>query len=175
MNESIETAKLFLIGRVLDEASQEGISLSEAEIRMLGFSEAEASARDMEAAAELDRQDDDERYESTIAELLRKVYDRDIAAGMKEKWDRSLDDLESEDLYLLVMLERAKIVKTTTSLVLPDWRLMMGLLPILIFVAMALVVAFTPWAERLISNSFLRLGICVLLLVAPLLLNKIRG
>ncbi|HWG20897.1 MAG TPA: hypothetical protein VG225_10230 [Terracidiphilus sp.] len=175
MSSSVAKAKGFVIDRVLEQARQDGISLSELEVRMLGFAETTASAKDVEAAAAFERENDDEQYESTIADLLRKVYDRDVAASRKEEWDRSLDDLADEDLYLLVMLEKAGIVKTTTVLSLPDWRLLVGLIPVLAFVALALLVAFLPWAEKLIPNSFLRLGICVFLLAAPVLLNLLRS
>jgi hypothetical protein len=175
MNSALATEKRFLIGRVLDQAGRDGISLSDVEVRMLGFCEATASAEDMEAAAAFERDYSDEQYESTIADLLRKVYDRDVADGRKEEWDRSLDGLADEDLYLFVMLEKAKIMKTTTSLAFPGWPLLAGLLPILMFVALALLVAFSPWAQRLIPNSFLRLAICLILLVAPMFLNKIRA
>src|ERR1700756_3724297 len=100
MNGSLATEKQFLIGRVLDQAGRDGISLSDVEVRMLGFCEATASTEDMEAAAAFEREYDDEQYESTIAGLLRKVYDRDVADGRKEEWDRSLDSLADEDLYL---------------------------------------------------------------------------
>jgi hypothetical protein len=78
-------------------------------------------------------------------------------------------------MYLLAMFERAGLVKTTSHLVMPDWRLLLGLVPALACIALSVVTAFTPPAARLIPNTFLRLAIAVLFLFAPFLLGKLRG
>jgi len=173
MTSSIEKAKSFLAARIGDEAAREGKPLNEVETRMLGFSEPSASARDMEIAQEFERDYDDAEYEDRIARLVRSAYDRDVNDGRKPEWDQAMDDLADEDLYLHVMLEKAKLMKTTTSLLLPDWRLLFGLLPVLICIALAGFVAMAPWASRMIPNSFLRLGICILFLVAPFAIGRL--
>jgi hypothetical protein len=175
MNSSVEHAKHFIVERILDKAKLEGVPLSDGEVRMLDFAEASASAQDLETAAAFERESDAEQYETRIAALLRTVYERDIERSAKEEWDRSLDALAEEDMYLLVLLERAGIVKTTTYVSLPDWRLLYGLIPILLCILLALVVAFSSWVARLIPDNSLRLGICILLLAAPILLNRLRA
>ena len=44
------SSKQFLIDRILNQAKLENIQLTEIEIRMLGFAEASAGAKGMEAA-----------------------------------------------------------------------------------------------------------------------------
>ena len=50
-------------------------------------------------------------------------------------------------LYLFVMLERAGLVKTTSHLAMPDWRMMVGFIAPLICVALAILVV-TPLGGR---------------------------
>lgn len=172
---SIAEAKQFLADRIAAEADGEGAPLSDIEKDMLVFSEADAGEKQMETARTFERDFDDKEYESRIARLARTVYDRDVEAGRKAEWDEALDELASEDMYLFVMLEQAGIVKTTSHLMLPDWRMLLAFVPGLVCVGLAAVVAFTPLGARLISNTVLRLGIAVVLLLAPLALGKLRG
>lgn len=177
MTPSQEAAKQFLIDRVLDQARLDGISLAEIEVFMLGFAQDSADEKEKEAAAVFERDHDDGKYESKIAELLRRVYKRDVESGRKEEWDRSLDDLADQDLYLFVMLEKAGLVKTTTILTLPSWRFLLVFVPVLVFIVfvfLALFLAFSPWGERAIPNSSVRIGICILLLLAPVLWNMLK-
>jgi hypothetical protein len=169
---AVDKAKSNLIGRIVDEAKREGVVLSDVEVQMLGFAEDSANPRELEAAQSF-AQGFDEAYEARITKLIFSVYDRDCKSGRKPEWDQWLDEIAEEELYLSVMLEKAGLLKTTSSLRLPDWRLILGFIPILIFVALALFVAFTPLAARLIPNDFLRLGLCLLLLSAPFLIYKI--
>lgn len=174
MHPEAESAKQFLVSRIVDQARVEGVALSEAEVRALEFAEAHATAEELEAAAEFDREQDTAQFESRIAELAHAVYERDVERGEKAAWDRALDDLADEDIYLQVMLEKAGLVKTTTFLVLPDWRLLWAVAPLMVCILLAVAVAFLPWSERVIPNSLVRLGICVALLAAPLVVNRVR-
>jgi hypothetical protein len=172
---TVAQARQFLVDRVVDEAKREGVALTDVEIRMLEFSEASASPEDKEAAAVFERDYNDEQYENKITLMLRTVYERDIESGLKPDWDESLDELALEDMYLFVMLEKAGIVKTTSSLSLPDWRLLRGLVPALLFIAAGIIVAFTPFGTRLLPNLYLRLGLLVVLWAAPFLIGKFKG
>ncbi len=84
-------AKQFLVDRIAEEAAREGAPLDEVETSMLAFSEADASARQMETAQTFEEQSNSEEYESRIARLARSAYDRDEAAGRKPEWDQALD------------------------------------------------------------------------------------
>ena len=175
MTTSLDSAKQFLVARIVEEAARDGAPLNEAEVEMLRFTESEAGAKPIEGANELEKDSVNEEFEDRIARLSRAVYDRDVAAGRKAEWDQALDELAEEDMYLLAMFERAGLVKTTSHLVMPDWRLLLGLVPALACIALSVVTAFTPPAARLIPNTFLRLAIAVLFLFAPFLLGKLRG
>jgi hypothetical protein len=175
MTTPIDNAKQFLVARIVEESARDGAPLNAVETEMLAFSEVGASEKAIEAAREFEDRYNDEDYETRIARLARAVYDRDVAAGRKAEWDQALDELATEDVYLFVMLEKAGLVKTSAHLVMPDWRLLLGLVPALVCMALSVVVAFTPLAARLIPNTFLRLAIAVLFLFAPFLLSKLRS
>jgi hypothetical protein len=171
---AVTKAKDFIVERIVNEARRGNVSLTDLEVQILGFAEPSASAGNKEAAAVFGHDFDHEAYESKIAQLLNNVYERDLEGGLKPDWDRHLDEIADEDMYLLVMLERAGIMKTTTSLILPDWRMARGLVPTLIFVALGIVAAFTPFGARLVPSIFLRLGILVVLWSAPFLIGWLR-
>jgi len=173
-SDAVAKARQFLADRILDQAKRENVPLTGIEIQMLGFPEPSAAAGGKAAAAPFEPDYDGEAYESKIAQLLKSVYERDLQTGLKPDWDRHLDEIADEDLYLLVMLEKAGIVKTTTSFLLPDWRMAWALVPALIFVALGIVVAFTPFGARLVPNIFVRLGILVVLWSAPFLIGWLR-
>ena len=65
-----ESAKEFLLSKVLTQAGEDGILLSDLERRMLSFSEGTASADDIEAAEQFDNEYDSDAYEAKIARLL---------------------------------------------------------------------------------------------------------
>jgi hypothetical protein len=104
-----EPAKEFLIAKVLRQAGEEGILLSELERRMLSFSEGTASADDLEAAGQFGNEYDSDAYEAKIARLLRRAYERDAKLGKKRQWHDAIKALRSEDWYILAMLQQAGI------------------------------------------------------------------
>ncbi|HEY1897984.1 MAG TPA: hypothetical protein VGG62_17020, partial [Terracidiphilus sp.] len=70
---AVVKAKRFLINRIVDQAKRADVPLTEVEIAMLGFAEASASQKDLEARTVFKRDYDDEKYESKITRLLRDV------------------------------------------------------------------------------------------------------
>ena len=170
---SVAKAKKFLISRVLDQAKQDEVPLTEVEILMLGFAEPSPSAKDMEAAAVFEREYNDEEYEAKVAKLLRRTYKCDKERDEMAAWDEALTDLAEEDMYLLVMLERAGIRASNSSSDMLDWRFYLANLPICIAVTAGILLAFTPFGARLVPNNYLRLLLVLLILVAPLLIAKI--
>ena len=166
-------AKKFLVNRILEQAQREDVPLSDIEIRMLGFAEDSANAKDMEAAAVFERDYNDEEYEAKVAELLGRAYKRDKEGGEEAGWNEALADLAGEDIYLLVMLKRAGIETSNPFSYLLDWRLISGLLPACIVVAAAAVLAFSPFGSKLVPNGFFRLLLILLLLVVPFAISKI--
>ncbi len=104
-----ESAKEFLISKVLRQADEDGIPLSNLEKRMLSFCEGTASAGDMEVAELFENEYDSDAYEARIARLLRRAYQRDAKLGHKHQWHDAVRALRSEDWYILVMLQQAGI------------------------------------------------------------------
>ncbi len=172
---SVTKAKKFLVNRVIEQAKQDGISLSEIEICMLGFSEATASAKDMEAAAIFERDCNDEEYEAKVAKLIKNAYQQDKESGKEEAWNSALAELADEDMYIFVMMEHAGISGSNAFSNWFDWRLTLGLWPACIANTAVIVLVFTPFGARLIPNELLRLALIVLLLLSPLLIGKMSS
>jgi len=104
-----QSAKEFLVSKVLQQADEDGIMLSQLERRMLSFSEGTASADDIEAAEQFDLEYDSDAYEAKIARLLRRAYQRDAKLGQEHLWHAAVRALRSEDWYIVVMLQQAGI------------------------------------------------------------------
>ena len=170
----MKSSKQFVIDRILDQAKLDGVPLTDIETRMLGFTEATASATDLEAAKVFERDFDDEEYETKIARLIRRAYERDKKDDNLESWNRALARIAGGDLYLHVMLERAGIEQNTLSALFSDWRfLVYGLLPPALCVAGAIVIALSPFGARLIRSDTVRFLVALVLLAAPFALARI--
>ena len=103
-------AKQFLISRVIGEAAEEQVKLSEVEKKMLYFTEAHPSLPDIyEVNAEFERNYDSDEYEAKIAELLKNARDRDRRSSpdREQDWKDALDARRHEDHYIFVMVSRA--------------------------------------------------------------------
>ena len=105
----VAQAKQFLKSRVLAQAAAERVTLSEPEIATLTYSEPSASESERKLADEVDSTVGMEEYEQKIARLLQHAYTSDVAAGMRSTWKEHLGALRNEDLYILVMMQIAKI------------------------------------------------------------------
>lgn len=111
----VEAAKEFLKTRIVAQAVEEHISLSDAEIATLTYSEPNASQSERELADKVDVTVGTDAYEQKIAGLLRRVYSHDTERGLRADWDRSLRALRNEDLYVLVMVHSAGIPGAPTN------------------------------------------------------------
>jgi hypothetical protein len=169
MSISSAKAKKFIVDRILDQARRDGVPLNDVEIRMLGFAEESASATDMAVAQTFEREIDDERYEKTISELIRRAYRRDKENNAIEAWEQPLDALADKDLYLGVMVDRSGISGGSKFGNLFDWRLLVGMIPALIFVAIGAFLAFSRTGAKLIPNDSIRLLVLLVFLIAPLI------
>jgi hypothetical protein len=103
-------ALTFFVAKVLTEAEHQGIPLSEAERKMLSWSEVEPGCvADPAVAEQLASELTDEEYEAKIAGLLEAAYKRDIGADKAESdaYKQAYAMLKGGDYYLLVMIDRA--------------------------------------------------------------------
>jgi hypothetical protein len=103
-------AKCFFVEKVIQRATNEGVSLSAAERWMLRFSESDPEFDvDPSRVDELAAQMSDEEYEAKIAGLLERSLAADIAAdaGARKVWQQAHSVLAQGDHYIQIMVDRA--------------------------------------------------------------------
>jgi hypothetical protein len=103
-------AKEFLVSRIVQEAQQDGVPLSEVERKMLYFTETAWTLPNiMEVSDEFDRTYDQEEYEQKIAGLIKNTGKRARKENREEygRWWDAIRVLSKEDHYILVMIRRA--------------------------------------------------------------------
>jgi hypothetical protein len=148
-------AKDFLVGQTVEQASVEGVPLSNLEKRMMYFTEFDDSCEDpIKLNDEFEALHDSEAYERKISRLLYHAYHRlrEQNPTTKQMWDEAVQTLKSGDHYLLVMLRSAGPVLQRSTLDL------LKLFPIVMRVAMiplfVLIVWFKiePWRTKLAAH-----------------------
>lgn len=88
----IEAAKQFLKNRIVASAAQRQVTLSDAEIATLTYSEPIADERERELADEVDAKLGADRYEKKIADLVRGAYRDDVSRGVEAEWRQHLPE-----------------------------------------------------------------------------------
>jgi hypothetical protein len=102
-------AKRFFVAKVLAQAGLEGIALSDAEQKMLFWSESDPEWEvDYDLPERLAAEISDEDYEKKIAGLLSRAYRADIARSheTRDEWKQASDVLHQGDHYIMVMLDQ---------------------------------------------------------------------
>ena len=103
-------AKRFFVEKVLAQARAEQMQLSPAEQAMLNWSESDpAFTPDPALVEELATEISDEDYETKVAGLLERSYQRDVGSdgAVRERYRRAYSVLTQGDHYLIVMIRRA--------------------------------------------------------------------
>lgn len=99
-------AKDFLVSQTVEQATLDGISLSDVEKRMMSFNESDGSPDDLAGLNdEFESKYDSAEYEAKISSLLQHAYRRlksEDPAGVKT-WDDAIRTLRKGDHYILVM------------------------------------------------------------------------
>src|SRR6202142_3086858 len=160
-----DSAKQFLLSRLSEQASQEGVALDEIERRMFLFSES-SGRPDLEANEKFEKDYDSTAYESKVTKLLGRVYANDKkneADGAS--WKAALKTLAREDFYGLVMIDQARIPRTNDLAIAPgsidSWRFLIGMLPLALVEIGVLVVGcilvFQPFRFGLHLPDWFRL------------------
>jgi hypothetical protein len=172
---AVVKAKRFLVNRIVDQAKREDVPLTDVEIAMLGFAEASATQKELEARSVFKRDYDDEKYEAKITKLLRDVYELDKKVGRDEIWEQSLDAVadDDQDVYLAVILKKAGLREPPQPWYLPEWRTLRELGPTIALVLAGIIVVFTPFGVNLVPNPILRVVVALCFWVAPLLISKL--
>jgi|SRR5580704_647325 hypothetical protein len=101
----VREAKDFLVTQTAEQATLEGVPLSDLEKRMMYFTESPDAVEDpVKLNEEFDAQYDSEEYESKVAKLLHNAHAR-IKKANPEKarlWSDAIHTLRRGDHYLLV-------------------------------------------------------------------------
>jgi len=101
------------VGKITEQASREGVSLSQIEQKMLYFSEADWTLPDIgEVHTTFDRDYDQARYEKKIVRIVRQLRARGRreSADDHDLWNEAVEKLREGDHYLMVMIEEAGAV-----------------------------------------------------------------
>ena len=100
-------AKEYLVARIVAEAKELGIELSEVERKMLYFTETGWTLPGiMDVNAEFERDYDNDEYEAKIAGIVRSIEGKNSQTGgdAQSLWDDALVKLSEGDHYLLVLI-----------------------------------------------------------------------
>lgn len=106
----IREAKEFLVTQTAEQATLEGVPLSDIEKRMMYFTEGKDALEDPTALNdEFEAQCDTTKYEAKISRLLHHAYQRVRKENdeARRHWDDAIKCLRRGDHYLLVMWDLA--------------------------------------------------------------------
>ena len=170
---AVVKAKRFLVNRIVDQAKRENMALSEIETLMLGYSPATPSPAEREAATVFERGFDKTRYEVKISRLFRDVYELDKSLGRAEIWEQSLDALAQEDMYLAAIIRTTGLRQQPAPWYLPSVSSLRQYLTAIVMVGAGILVAFTPFGERLVPNPILRAFLVLCFWLTPWLISKL--
>ena len=103
-------AKRFIVDKVIEQASIDGVNLSDTERYNLSWSESYPDFKvDYELAEALEDEISSDEYEAKVAGLIRNAFERDIAAypNTRSLYREAYDKMNEGDHYILVMMKSA--------------------------------------------------------------------
>jgi hypothetical protein len=164
---TVRDAKEYLIRRILAQAGQDGIYLSDIERKMLYFSEGGWTLPEIMAVSrEFDQTHDYDDYEKKIGQIIRRVQRPD--SNRDENWDEAVQRVRDEDHYLLVLIDGAAGGSTKLS----GWEIVGMIVGSVVVVAILLPVTFfvfshvdNPAIQKLIFGGTLLALVVVVALV----------
>lgn len=105
--QTVRDAKEYLVSRILAQANQDGVPLSDVERNMLYFSETGWTLPNMMAVSrDFDQNYDQDDYESKIGQIILRIRDQP-ESNLDNSWDEAVHRLREEDHYLLVLIDGA--------------------------------------------------------------------
>lgn len=170
-----DSAQQFLLSKLDEQASRDGIALDEIEKKMFLFSES-SGAPDFETQEEFDREYSSTAYESKVAKLLRRSYARDKKMqDAKREWSDALNELGREDFYGLAMVDQAEIPRKSAAL----WAFGLQMLPFVItelaVTGIGFVVVFEPYRINLFLPDWIRLLLFAIFVCLVWYVGKVFG
>lgn len=103
-------AKRFFVEKVVRQAQADSVPLSDAERRMLSWSESDPDfVVDSQLPEQLASEMSDDEYEKKVNGLFVRSFDADVAADStaEARWKQASEVLHNGDHYMLVMLDQA--------------------------------------------------------------------
>ena len=100
-------AKEYLVRRILAQAKQDGVPLSDVERDMLYFSETGWTLPNMMTISQnFDQNHDQDEYESKVGQIVQQIRAQDDS-NLDHSWDQAVQRLLDEDHYLSVLISGA--------------------------------------------------------------------
>ena len=112
---SVADALGFLSSRIAEQARKDSVPVSDIELKQLSFTEETATAEEIAEARTFDEANDSNEFETKITRLLRSAFHHDVQRGMRATWEKHLAALRNHDVYLLVMVDQAGILRPKPS------------------------------------------------------------
>jgi hypothetical protein len=162
MEFSCDSAKQFLLSKLAEQASHDGLALDDIERRMFLFSE--SGRPDFDANEKFETDYGSSEYESKVAKLLARSHERDKKNEHgKALWSEAFKALSKEGFYGLVMVDQAKIPRANEALTgnTDSWKFLLGMLPFAAveigLLVVGAIVVFQPFRFGLHLPDWVRL------------------
>ncbi len=157
---SIREAKEYLGGKIVAQAQQDHVPLSDVERKMLYFSETGWTLPDMMAVNQaFDETYDQDAYEAKIGQIVQRIHQQP-GAELDNDWDEAVGRLLKEDHYLSVLIRGAGSESTDLS----SWDVIKLILAGAVVVTLYLPIMF--WVFSHVSNPTISKLISAALLMA---------
>jgi hypothetical protein len=147
----VREATDFLVQETAEQASLEGVPLSDLEKRMMDFTEsAEVPEDPIKLNDEFEAEYDTAKYETKIAKLMRHAYARlrKKDGGARKRWDTAIECLRRGDHYLLVLWDASPGEEWSAAYLL---KILTGSLAVIVVMAIGIFIAekFEPQWRRI--------------------------
>jgi hypothetical protein len=147
----VREATDFLVQETAEQASLEGVPLSDLEKRMMDFTEsAEVPEDPIKLNDEFEAEYDTAKYETKIAKLMRHAYARlrKKDGGARKRWDTAIECLRRGDHYLLVLWDASPGEEWSAAYLL---KILTGSLAVIVIMAIIVFLAekFAPQWSRI--------------------------
>ena len=159
---TVRDAKESLVRRILAQAKQDGVPLSDVEREMLYFSETGWTLPNMMAISQdFDQNYGQDEYESKIGKIVQHIRNQDDG-NLDDSWDEAVRRLRNEDHYLLVLIDGASR-NSSESTEMSPWDIVKIILASVLVVAVWLPLSF--FVSSHVDNPAVSKSIVVIMLV----------
>ena len=165
--QTVRDAKEYMVRRILAQAKQDGVPLSDVERDMLYFSETDWTLPNMMAISQdFDQNYDQDEYESKIGKIILRIRNQPDS-NLDDSWDEAVHRLLNEDHYLLVLIDGASR-SSSEPVRMSRWDIVRLILASVVVVAVLLPISFFVFSH--VDNPVISELIVVSTLVALVVL-----